>query len=528
MPALGNALAQRDEAIRILETNLRISMKGIAAEIVWITIIAIAGATIFLTLIAGNVGNSGNWLYCNVYLGTLSFLRIKSPGNMPSMCKYQVREQGQVVRMSDTDNTAFSRKLLDLIISCWHNAEVRGLYSSHPCYEVHLSSHVKIVDESNVSQILVDEDHCKSIENSDYGCGAFDQIKWIQPSSTVLGEPGGIIYNQSTILVRYANDTRGRQYVEVFGPENITIPFANYLGPTSGSAVQGGWTATTVTLKSTFEFPQPVSLNCSNLPQGVSCSFSRPACTPNCTSTLNISVSCAAAVGTYSINVSGAGRNGRNSTNYTLHVTPRVSGFPRVVVDNDVFNYNQSSGSSNPYVDAVWIGQWGLGSAVNAIAASCLSPWMEVLSAHDNVDFLCTSASLQAFADSQGVTAAAQDPRIKVIAFEEFPLTACGAWFKGDQSLLDLMSYVKSIDPSKYVGWVDRYGHAQMDFGIGEIFNNYYGASGSFFDASTDPAAVRQIYNSGGTVLDLPWNGASPVWPGGPAAINKYIVSALS
>jgi hypothetical protein len=85
--------------------------------------------------------------------------------------------------------------LLAHIIACWDNAEIKGIYKSHPCYELRLSGHVENVTEGNVTNILIKEDHCKSIENSDYGCGAKNQILW--------NIDGDIINNQTIVLIEY-------------------------------------------------------------------------------------------------------------------------------------------------------------------------------------------------------------------------------------------------------------------------------------------------------------------------------------
>ncbi len=185
-------------------------MKGLSLEVIWAVIIAIASVTVFLALVAGNIFNSGNWLYCNFYLKIINFFSGRSLANIPDTCKYQIQSGGQLVEINDSDNTIVSRKLLALMISCWQEAEEKSLYSSHPCYEVRFDSVVDCVTEYNVSQILIKEDYCKSIEDANYGCGKLNQIRWMQV--------GGVVYNQNTILVRYVNDTSG-QYVELFGAE---------------------------------------------------------------------------------------------------------------------------------------------------------------------------------------------------------------------------------------------------------------------------------------------------------------------
>ena len=100
--------------------------------------------------------------------------------------------------MIGSDNKLFSRKLLSIVITCWKDAEIEQQYKTHACYELQLKKVVDNVTEENVSSILINEDRCKSIENSDYGCGARDQILWDVYDS--------VINNQKIILVKYYHD----------------------------------------------------------------------------------------------------------------------------------------------------------------------------------------------------------------------------------------------------------------------------------------------------------------------------------
>lgn len=150
-------------------------MKGLALDVIWALIIAIAGVTLFLALVTGTLKNAANWIYCDIYLRIVGFFGTGS--SIPESCKsnFDLAEKDKIV---ESDNKIVSRRLLAYIIKCWIDAEAKGLYKSHPCYEIELTSNVDNVLESNVTDILLNEDHCKSIENSDYGCGAFNQIIW--------------------------------------------------------------------------------------------------------------------------------------------------------------------------------------------------------------------------------------------------------------------------------------------------------------------------------------------------------------
>ncbi|MFH7880987.1 MAG: hypothetical protein QXI09_03200 [Candidatus Aenigmatarchaeota archaeon] len=181
-------------------------MKGLALEIVWGIIIAIASVLVFLSLITGTFQSAANWFYCNVYLKILSFFN-REMASIPENCKPIARKwEVKIEKIRESDNKIFSRILLAYIIACWKEAEIKGLYKTHPCYELHLLNEVEDVTEYNVSQILIREDHCTSIENSDYGCGEKDQIVW--------NVEGGIIRNQKIILIEYNHE---KDAVEVIG-----------------------------------------------------------------------------------------------------------------------------------------------------------------------------------------------------------------------------------------------------------------------------------------------------------------------
>lgn len=156
----------------------RLKMKGLALNVVWGLIIAIASVLVFLSLITGTFKNAANWFYCDVYIKVISFFTNSEIASVPDTCRPTIKDHAKVETVDDTDNKIFSRKLLAYIIACWGEAEIKGIFESHPCYELRLSEHVENVSEGNVTQILIKEDHCKSIENSDYGCGAKNQIVW--------------------------------------------------------------------------------------------------------------------------------------------------------------------------------------------------------------------------------------------------------------------------------------------------------------------------------------------------------------
>jgi hypothetical protein len=171
----------------------RKNMKALALETIVAAIIAMAGMITFLYL-TGFFKNASNWFYCNVFLKIQSLFSGQKI-SVPEACKDYIKEELKIEEIDESDNRIVSRMLLAYIINCWNEAEVKGLNKDHACYEIHLKRSVDNVTEANVTKVLIEEDRCKSIENSDYGCGVQDQILW--------GVEGEAIRNQEIILIRY-------------------------------------------------------------------------------------------------------------------------------------------------------------------------------------------------------------------------------------------------------------------------------------------------------------------------------------
>ncbi|MCD6403405.1 MAG: hypothetical protein J7K98_03685, partial [Candidatus Aenigmarchaeota archaeon] len=154
-------------------------MKGLALNTIGVLVIAMVSVLLLLSLVSGTLKDAANWLYCKVYIKLLGFFQGQELGSIPEVCKiFYLKNQAKEVEIKEGDNTIFSRKLLALIIACWKEAEIKGLYEDHPCYQIRIKTRVEDVTEKNVSDILINEDHCTSIENSDYGCGYYNQILW--------------------------------------------------------------------------------------------------------------------------------------------------------------------------------------------------------------------------------------------------------------------------------------------------------------------------------------------------------------
>jgi len=179
-------------------------MKALALETIVAAIIAMAGMISFLYL-TGFFKNASSWFYCNVFV-KIQILFSKEEISIPEVCKEHIKEEVKIEEIDESDNRIVSRMLLAYIISCWNEAEVKGLNKDHSCYEVHLKRSVENITEANVTRVLIEEDRCKSIENSDYGCGIQNQIVWMVEN--------GVIRDQKIILIRYNSNENA---VEVIG-----------------------------------------------------------------------------------------------------------------------------------------------------------------------------------------------------------------------------------------------------------------------------------------------------------------------
>ena len=111
--------------------------------------------------------------------------------------------------------------------------------------------------------------------------------------------------------------------LSVFGISGQALQpdFTVSVSPTSGSAVQGGSTTTTVSVLSIYGFTDTVSLSASGLPSGATASFSLSSGTPSFDSTLTISTSLTTPTGTYTITITGTDGGKTHSATFSLTVT---------------------------------------------------------------------------------------------------------------------------------------------------------------------------------------------------------------
>ncbi len=115
-----------------------------------------------------------------------------------------------------------------------------------------------------------------------------------------------------------------------------TPDFTVSCSPSSLSVQQGANGASTCTVTSTNGFASAVSLACTGLPSGASCSFSPPSVTPpangSANSALTLTVSAATTPGTYPVQVQGTSGALVRSTGLSLTVTPAGGGGDQTAV----------------------------------------------------------------------------------------------------------------------------------------------------------------------------------------------------
>ncbi|MCK4429023.1 MAG: hypothetical protein KAU95_01505 [Candidatus Aenigmarchaeota archaeon] len=167
--------------------------KGIALNYIIALVIAVTGVITFISLITGSLHGTTTAIYCNTYVKLVNMVPSSEGPLIPEVC----REKGPVhsESLEGSDNKKVSRKLLSYIISCWNNVDISHIEGNYTCYQLRLSGNIDDVTEENVSALLIIEDHCESIENSDYGCGAKDQIIW--------DVSGDVLNTQKILLIMY-------------------------------------------------------------------------------------------------------------------------------------------------------------------------------------------------------------------------------------------------------------------------------------------------------------------------------------
>ena len=86
------------------------------------------------------------------------------------------------------------------------------------------------------------------------------------------------------------------------------------------TVTQGASVTTTISTSSAMPRKNSISFSVSGLPQGVSAAFSPNSCSPNCSTQLTLTASSSAAVGSYTIVVTGKNKQQQASTSFALSV----------------------------------------------------------------------------------------------------------------------------------------------------------------------------------------------------------------
>jgi hypothetical protein len=117
-----------------------------------------------------------------------------------------------------------------------------------------------------------------------------------------------------------------------------TPDFTVSCSPSSLTVTQGGSTNSTCTVTSTGGFSSAVSLSCTGMPSGSTCSFSPSSVTPpangNASSTLTVAASASATTGSFNFNVQGVSGALTRSAAMSLTVNPAGGGGQTAVFDS--------------------------------------------------------------------------------------------------------------------------------------------------------------------------------------------------
>src|SRR5215813_12529926 len=129
-------------------------------------------------------------------------------------------------------------------------------------------------------------------------------------SSTVLSSSG-------TILTAAATST-----------QTSSLSLSN-TGPVT--VTQGSSVTTTISATLSTSRYRSIRFSVSGLPPGVSAAFSPSSCTPNCSTQLKLTASSSAAVGSYTITVTGKNKQYQATTSFALSVTQPAVSAPTII-----------------------------------------------------------------------------------------------------------------------------------------------------------------------------------------------------
>lgn len=165
--------------------------------------------------------------------------------------------------------------------------------------------------------------------------------------STSFVTPAGVY--PITVSGTDGDITRTTTYNLEVVPFSTQFDFSLSLNPSNDSVVQGDSISTIATATLISGTSQPVSLSCSGLPSGTSCSFNPSSLYPPNSSTLTISASTSTPAGAYSITINGVSGNITRTANYALKVNTANLSIGEAV-DNTALQWTTGS-------NAAWFGQ---------------------------------------------------------------------------------------------------------------------------------------------------------------------------
>src|SRR6185295_16853018 len=182
-------------------------------------------------------------------------------------------------------------------------------------------------------------------------------------------------YYYNIVAAGASNACSGRasNCVTVTPVASVTPDFTIACSPSSLTAAQGGSAASTCTITSQNGFNSAVSLSCSGLPSGATCSFSPASVTPpangSANSSLTVNVAGTTPTGTTSFSVNGV--SGSLSHNAAMSLTVTAPGAVTVFFDN----FETSLGwTTNPNgTDNATTGQWERGDPEQATSGTTVT-----------------------------------------------------------------------------------------------------------------------------------------------------------
>jgi hypothetical protein len=231
-------------------------------------------------------------------------------------------------------------------------------------------------------------------------------------------------YYYNVVAAGAANACHGpvSNCVTVTPVASVTPDFTISCSPSSLSAAQGGSANSTCTVTSLNGFNSAVSLSCSGLPSGATCSFSPSSVTPpangSANSTLTVNVSGATPTGTTSFSVNGV--SGSLSHGAAMSLTVTGPGPVTVFFDN----FETSLGwTTNPLgTDTATTGQWVRGDPAQTTSGTTVTQLGTTVS---GVNDLVTGAAGGAAgdADVDGGVTTIQSPLITLPSTGTLTLT---------------------------------------------------------------------------------------------------------